>query len=101
MSPEYQSPRLIPVLDVMGGVVVHAVGGRRDDYQPLKNNLTFVCDPETVLQAFQDQMDPFEVYIADLDAIRGSGEISPALRRLIERNRSLVFWVDAGLRSFE
>src|SRR5262245_35233286 len=98
MFPERQKPRLIPVLDVMNGVVVRAVGGQRGEYRPIVSPLTDVCDPETVLHVLRERADAFEVYIADLDAIRGSGEISPALDKLIKLNR-FFSWIDAGLRS--
>jgi phosphoribosylformimino-5-aminoimidazole carboxamide ribotide isomerase len=101
MSPERRKPRLIPVLDVMGGVVVRAHGGRREEYRPLVSKLTNNCDPVQVLRALEERTSEFEIYIADLDAIRGNGEISTTLSELIERNHSHMFWIDAGLRSRE
>jgi phosphoribosylformimino-5-aminoimidazole carboxamide ribotide isomerase len=90
---------LIPVLDVMGGQVVRAVGGRREQYQPLTSQLTTNTAPEEVLSALVTATGAAEVDIADLDAITGSGEISRALSKLIECNHTPVFWIDAGLRS--
>lgn len=101
MSVERRKPRIIPVLDVMGGVVVRALQGRREEYRPLVSNLMNSCDLATVLRALAEQTNAFEIYIADLDAIRGNGEVSTTLSELLERNHSLFFWIDAGLRSRE
>ncbi len=43
--------RIIPVIDVMDGVVVRAIGGRRDEYRPLVSQLTVSTDPIAVAKA--------------------------------------------------
>jgi phosphoribosylformimino-5-aminoimidazole carboxamide ribotide isomerase len=102
MSPQRPTPRIIPVLDVMGGQVVRAIGGRREQYQPVMSKLTTSCAPVDVLTALVEQAKAFEVYIADLDAITGNGRLSPILGNLIEQTQSRqVFWIDVGLRSRE
>ena len=40
--------RIIPVLDVMGGIVVRAVAGRRSEYRPLVSKLTTSVEPAEV-----------------------------------------------------
>jgi phosphoribosylformimino-5-aminoimidazole carboxamide ribotide isomerase len=97
-----QKPRLIPVLDVMGGRVVRAVGGRREEYRPVVSNLTPSCAPGDVLAALGKQANAHEFYVADLDAIAGNGELSSAVHDLIDDPGSReLFWVDIGLRSVE
>ena len=32
--------RIVPVIDLMGGCVVHARGGRRETYRPIRSALT-------------------------------------------------------------
>jgi HisA/HisF family protein len=91
--------RILPVLDVMGGVVVRGVGGRRDEYRPVVSRLTSSCTPIDVARAFRDHLGCAELYLADLDAIRGA---EPA-RELYEglRRASFSLWVDAGVRDAE
>lgn len=88
--------RIRPVLDVLGGVVVRGVGGRRHEYRPIVSRLTPGCAPLDIAQAFRKQFDLSELYLADLDAIAGG---SPALA-LYEalRQESFPLWVDAGVR---
>jgi phosphoribosylformimino-5-aminoimidazole carboxamide ribotide isomerase len=64
------NPRIIPVIDVAGGVVVHAVGGDRASYRPVKSRLTDSTKPADVARALIDAAGARELYVADLDAIR-------------------------------
>jgi phosphoribosylformimino-5-aminoimidazole carboxamide ribotide isomerase len=64
---------VIPVLDIMGGLVVHAIAGRREEYKPLKESvLADKPDPHLILKNLKN-MGFKTVYIADLDAIMGRG----------------------------
>jgi phosphoribosylformimino-5-aminoimidazole carboxamide ribotide isomerase len=88
--------RIIPVLDVMGGVVVRAVGGRRREYRPVVSRLTPSCFPLTVACAFAEHFGLTELYLADLDAVGGARpgwDIYAALHAAGCR-----LWVDAGVR---
>jgi phosphoribosylformimino-5-aminoimidazole carboxamide ribotide isomerase len=89
-------PRLIPVLDVMNGVVVRAVGGRRDQYKPIESKLTVSAHPINVALALLDRTGARELYVADLDAIRGGVAVSPAVARLV-RELNCAVWLDAGI----
>src|SRR4051794_38219838 len=91
--------RIIPVLDVMGGQVVRAIGGRRDEYRPLVSPLCGSSEPVAVASALLATTGATELYVADLDAIRGH----PALELNVEVLRRLVtlgshVWADAGIR---
>jgi phosphoribosylformimino-5-aminoimidazole carboxamide ribotide isomerase len=87
------NPRIIPVLDVMGGEVVHAVGGDRTSYWPVKSRLTDSTRPLDVARALLAASGANELYVADLDAIRwgigdeGVGELLEELdcRLLIDQ----------------
>src|SRR5947209_6626877 len=88
--------RIVPVLDVMGGVVVRAVRGDRATYRPLASQLTDSTDPARVAEAICTRHGWTEFYLADLDAIMGSGPAEQLFRRL---NRAgFRLWVDAGVR---
>ncbi|TCJ11889.1 hypothetical protein EZJ19_13550 [Parasulfuritortus cantonensis] len=90
------SLRLIPVMDLMGGLVVRAKAGRRDEYRPLQSTLCRSCRPEAVLEGLL-ALYPFEtVYLADLDAILGRGDHAELVAGLQRRFPGLEFWVDGG-----
>lgn len=88
---------LVPVIDLMGGKVVHARAGERDRYRPLEGSrLCASAEPEAVvagLLAFH----PFRrIYVADLDAIRGQGDHRAAIRALAGAFPEVSLWVDAA-----
>src|SRR3954464_5268789 len=88
--------RLIPVLDVMNGVVVRGVGGRRTEYRPVTSRLTSWTDPVEVARALVDAYRPRELYLAALDAI-GGGAAAFGVYRAIA-GLGVRLWVDAGVR---
>jgi phosphoribosylformimino-5-aminoimidazole carboxamide ribotide isomerase len=89
--------RLIPVLDLKGGVVVRGVGGRRDEYRPVRSTLVQSADPIDVASALRETFGFREFYIADLDAIAGDAPHWNVIRELVRRDLRLI--VDAGLRT--
>ena len=88
--------RIIPVLDLKGGVVVRGVGGRRDDYRPIRSQLASDPSPASVAQAFHDAGFD-EMYIADLDSLAGQTPDFASLQAIAPYQRRL--WIDAGLKS--
>ncbi len=88
--------RIIPVIDVMGGMVVRAMAGRRSNYRPLETRLTPSTDPMVVAEALLQLTGSNELYVADLDAITGDGipTCDPA------QFRATVL-LDAGLRTVQ
>ena len=88
--------RVLPVLDVMGGHVVRGVGGRRQEYRPIRSRLTASNQPLDVAQAFRNQLGLEELYLADLDALAGVEPEWSLFAGL--RARGFHLWVDAGVR---
>ncbi len=87
---------IIPVIDLMGGVVVHARAGERDRYQPLVSRLARSSEPLDVVRGLLD-LHPFRtLYIADLDAIRKQGAHVATVRELRDKVPNLDLWIDAG-----
>ena len=88
---------LIPVIDLMGGLVVHARAGDRDRYRPLEGSRVAASpEPAAVVRGLLG-LNPFRtLYIADLDAIRKRGDQTAAILRLRDLFPGLRFWVDAG-----
>lgn len=88
-------PRLIPVIDVMHGQVVHAAGGVRSAYRPLTSKITTSTHPLIVARALIETTEAREIYVADLDAIEGRTQISAAVVELVQASPVPV-WLDGG-----
>jgi len=89
---------IIPVLDLSCGLVVHAKQGERDLYQPVTSVISSNPEPETILSAFFE-LYPFKtIYIADLDAIQGTGNQDKLIKKLALYYKQCEFWVDAGMK---
>lgn len=91
--------RVIPVLDIKAGVVVHAVGGHRDRYRPIETPLSPTADPADVARGLLSLF-PFPVlYIADLDGIAGRGRNHDTICALRAELPRIELWVDDGSAS--
>jgi phosphoribosylformimino-5-aminoimidazole carboxamide ribotide isomerase len=87
--------KIIPVIDVLGGRVVHAVRGRRKEYQPLKSNLCASTNPVDVAAALK-ALGFGELYVADLDSIT-RGQANFSIFKNIADKTGLELMVDAGI----
>jgi phosphoribosylformimino-5-aminoimidazole carboxamide ribotide isomerase len=85
--------RVVPVLDLKGGIVVHARRGHRADYQPLRSKLADGCDPVPLARALCAVGETSSLYVADLDALAGESVDVDTLTALSE---VAELWVDAG-----
>lgn len=88
--------RVVPVIDVSRGEAVHAAGGDRRRYQPLRSILHPEPDPLKLARACRDALGLSSLYLADLDAIT-RGEPNRGLHRAVG-GLGLDLWIDAGLR---
>jgi phosphoribosylformimino-5-aminoimidazole carboxamide ribotide isomerase len=64
--------RVIGVIDLRAGLAVHARGGKRDMYQPVRSRLVSPAqagDATALARAYRDRAKVAEIYVADLDAI--------------------------------
>ena len=91
---------VIGVLDLKGGMAVHARGGRRDAYGPVPAG-RLVSRPGDALELARAYLSPRvgvrELYVADLDAVGGA-----AMQRALLADHAALGvprWVDAGIRS--
>jgi phosphoribosylformimino-5-aminoimidazole carboxamide ribotide isomerase len=91
--------KVIPVIDVLNGIVVHAVRGKRREYQPLQSTLCSSVEPLEVAEAFR-KLGFSELYIADLDAITGGEGNFQVLNRIVDET-GLKLMVDAGITDIE
>jgi phosphoribosylformimino-5-aminoimidazole carboxamide ribotide isomerase len=85
--------RIVPVLDLKGGTVVHARRGQRADYAPLRSPLVEGSEPVAVARALCAVCHTRTLYVADLDALAGE----PADEATLEALGAVAEpWVDAG-----
>lgn len=90
---------IIPVIDLMGGIVVHARGGEREFYPPLESVLTQHLEPEEVIADLL-AMYPFKrFYLADLDAIFYQNPDIDLYNLLLKRFPEITFWIDMGIQT--
>lgn len=91
--------RIVGVLDLMGGVVVRGVAGRRELYRPIVSNLCDSSKPAEVARALVETFGLRELYLADLDAIAGAEPAWAVYDAVRQSGASL--WIDAGVRAVE
>lgn len=91
--------RIVPVLDLMGGVVVHGRGGRRDGYAPIRTPLGRADDPPELAARLVEAAGADTLYVADLDAIMGGPPQRNALARIGARLPGIDIWVDGGFHA--
>jgi phosphoribosylformimino-5-aminoimidazole carboxamide ribotide isomerase len=98
LSFEDKALKVIPVIDILNGVVVHAVRGNRQEYKPLQSVLTASVDPVEVATVFKLQ--GFStLYLADLDAIQGKKPCIELYSCIAKIGFNLI--VDAGATDIE
>jgi phosphoribosylformimino-5-aminoimidazole carboxamide ribotide isomerase len=88
--------RVIPVLDLLAGVVVRGVAGQRAHYKPLKSQITSSVKPLEVARALREALESRTLYVADLDAIVHRRPNLDLYARLAAEGFECL--VDAGLR---
>lgn len=91
--------KVIPVIDVLNGVVVRAVKGERSEYRPLQSILTKSVQPVEVAKEFK-KIGFLNLYVADLDAITDYSTNFQPLKQIVDET-SLKLMVDAGVTGFE
>jgi phosphoribosylformimino-5-aminoimidazole carboxamide ribotide isomerase len=87
--------RVVPVLDLKGGVAVHAVRGERHAYRPVQSVLSASADPIVLARAFRERLGSDACYVADLDAIAGAGDHGAIVQAIA--GLGLSVWLDAGV----
>lgn len=91
--------RLIPVIDLKDGVVVHAQCGQRACYQPINSPLSPSATVYDVIEAFLQLNDFDIIYVADLNAITQQGDNQALIHEVLRRYPLITFWLDAGYQS--
>lgn len=91
--------KIIPVIDLKNGLVVHAHQGQRDNYQPINSQLCQSADIYQVITAFLKLYTFDTFYIADLNAITGQGHHQELLEQVLLSFSDITFWIDRGYLS--
>lgn len=91
--------KIIPVIDLQNGIVVHAKQGQRKNYQPIKSVLTSNSDIYSVLNGFLKLYDFDTFYIADLNAITVQGDNETLIFKVLNDFPNITFWIDAGYQT--
>lgn len=91
--------KVIPVIDVLNGIVVHAVRGIRREYQPIQSVLTKSVAPLEVARSLKD-IGFSDLYVADLDAIIDCSTNFPFIKNITDEI-DIKLMVDAGVTSIE
>ncbi|MGA9193715.1 MAG: HisA/HisF-related TIM barrel protein [Pseudolabrys sp.] len=92
---------IIPVIDLKDGIVVHARMGRRELYRPIQTPFARTSDPIDVVAGVMSIYPFATFYIADLDAIGGSGSNHAAIVRVRQAFPQVTFWLDNGIADLD
>jgi phosphoribosylformimino-5-aminoimidazole carboxamide ribotide isomerase len=93
--------KIIPVIDLKDGVVVHAQQGVRERYQPINTNLCQSSDVYQVIEAFLGVYDFDTIYIADLNAITHQGDHDCLITDVLTSFPHIQFWIDRGYQRYK
>ncbi len=88
--------KIIPVIDLKNGYVVHAKRGQRENYQPIQSHLCKQADIFSVIEHFLSLYAFDTFYIADLDAITFSGNNQKLIEKTLAHFPKKQFWIDTG-----
>ena len=88
--------KIIPVIDLKDGAVVHAHQGLREQYQAISSNLCQNSDIYRVIEAFLRVYDFDTIYIADLNAITHQGDHDGLINEVLISFPRILFWIDRG-----
>lgn len=90
--------KVIPVLDIKNGIVVHGLAGQRDEYKPVRSVLLpdGSANPCDVLDAFVEKLGISSLYLADLNSLEKRGDNFSLICELKKKFPEIEFMVDGG-----
>lgn len=88
---------ITPVLDLQNGLAVSGKSGKRKTYKPLKTVFSDSSDPIEIADALK-KAGYNELYIADLDAIEGTGSNQEIVTII---NSTIPVMLDAGITNYK
>ena len=90
--------RIIPVIDIMNGIAVHANKGLRNEYQPIHTKFSHSSKPHDLLASYSQTYGFTEAYIADLDSIIREKSNMDMLHEITQESYQKIM-LDAGIRN--
>lgn len=87
--------RIIFVLDILNGSIVHAVKGERSKYKPIQGSM--ICDSSDPFGIISS-VKPREIYIADLDHIQNIGDNFEIIKKISGKTKTMV---DIGVKNMD
>ena len=90
--------KIIPVIDLLRGYAVRAEGGHRNTYRPLQSPLCRHGEVLPLVRRLYEELHYPLIYLADLDAIQGSGDNAALLSEICSAFPDLHLWFDGGFR---
>ena len=88
--------QIIPVIDIKAGRAVLAKQGNRQNYPPLSTPLCASSQLDDVINAYLGLYSFTQIYIADLDALMGTGDNQSLIDSAVNQYPQLDFMVDCG-----
>ena len=92
--------KIIPVLDLLDGLIVHAVKGIRENYKPLNSYLFDYPDPNLIINILYNKYEFNEYYVADLNAIISREPNYEIISKIIEKPYINIL-LDPGIKKLE
>lgn len=89
--------QILPVIDILNGIVVRGVAGRRDEYRPIRSLHCDSSEPLAIAQSLHRAFGFRRFYLADLDGILSRRPNLHLYQQLCAAGYDLL--VDAGIRS--
>jgi phosphoribosylformimino-5-aminoimidazole carboxamide ribotide isomerase len=87
--------KIVPVIDILDGRVVHAIKGERHTYKPLKSFLCKRSEPLELAKNFREEFGFKEIYIADLNSIMNRDSNFEKVKKIAASGFSIM--LDAGV----
>lgn len=89
--------QIVPVIDILNGLVVHGRAGLRESYRPIESQLTDSVAPLEVIRVLMETASAKTAYVADLDGLMNQNVQTQVLNQLADAKIELM--IDAGIRS--
>ena len=91
--------KIIPVLDIKDNKIVHAISGKRKEYEPIQSTICDTADPLDVATSIKEKLNLSTIYIADLDSIEKKGSNFNSIKKIMDSGIEL--YLDAGILDYE
>lgn len=92
--------KIIPVLDLLDSLAVHAVEGKREQYEPLSPIFFPNCQPVKIVQYLLDKIHCKMIYVADLNSITKKGSNLQIITRLLSETEAEIL-LDPGITTID